>query len=137
MAAVDLAVQRLKLEEGFRSKVYRDTVGKQTIGYGLNLDAGISERLASFILSFLVREIEEQLLTYRWYSGLDDVRRAVILDVAFNCGVDGLLHFPKMISALLAKNWTAASQELLDSDAARLNSSRYRALSQALLKGQP
>jgi hypothetical protein len=33
----------VKNDEGYRSRIYKDTEGFLTIGYGLNLDAGISE----------------------------------------------------------------------------------------------
>ena len=42
----------LRKDEGLRLKVYTDTVGKQTIGYGHNLDAlGISEHIAELLLA--------------------------------------------------------------------------------------
>jgi hypothetical protein len=37
VSATDIARVQLIRHEGFRSKPYRDTVGKLTIGYGTNL----------------------------------------------------------------------------------------------------
>ena len=68
-------------------------------------------------------------------SNLDDARASVLLDPAFNLGINGLLHFPKMLAALAAGDWKTAHDELLDSDAARELPSRYNALAQILLNG--
>ena len=135
MAASDIAATRLTGEEGFRSKAYRDTVGKLTIGYGFNVDAGITEPVARALLTAQLAEIDRALSAYGWYKALDDVRASVLLDVAFNVGVGGLLHFPKMIAAIAARNWVTAHDELLDSDAARMLPSRYKPLAETLLNG--
>lgn len=122
-------------EEGFRGTAYRDTVGKLTIGYGCNIDAGWSQGLAAAVLAYQAQNVWQQLCAYWWWAGLDDVRASVLVDLGFNDGVNGLLHYPKMIAAISAKNWQAAHDELLDSDAARALPSRYKALAQILLTG--
>jgi lysozyme len=135
MTASDLATARLVTEEGFRANAYHDAVGKLTIGYGFCIDEGISEPAARALLLAQVQERVAALDTYWWYQPLDEVRKSVIIDVSFNVGLAGLLHFPKMIAALGASNWQAAHDELLDSDAARLNVARYQKLATILLTG--
>ena len=137
MSVVDLAVARLRVAEGFRPHVYRDTVGKQTIGYGFNVDAGISEYAADALLVAQTEERETELKEYWWAAGLDDVRMSVIVEIAFNSGTVALLHFVKMLSAVGAKNWEEAKAELLDSDAARQLPARYAKLAQIMLTGNP
>lgn len=133
--AIDVALPRLKTEEGFRSKVYKDTVGKKTIGYGFNVDSGISQRVAEALLQAQLLEIQDGLAKYSWYTALDTVRQSVILDVAFNDGISGLLHFVNMIVALQKGNWVGAKTELLSSKAASENPHRYQLLGQILLTG--
>jgi len=135
VSVVDIAVARLRVAEGFRSHVYRDTVGKQTIGYGFNVDAGISEYAAEALLTAQAEERETELKEYWWAVGLDDARMSVILEIAFNSGLQGLLHFPKMLAAVGAKDWVTAKAELLDSDAARMLPARYGKLADILLTG--
>ena len=135
MSSADLAVARLRVDEGFRATPYRDTVGKLTIGYGLNLDAGITMGEAAGLLLGRVESIERTLLASRWYSGLNDARRAAILNVAYNCGVEGLLAFKRMIAALTLQDFASAAHELLDSDAARMLPARYQALAKTLREG--
>lgn len=137
MSAVDLAVSRLKVDEGFRSQAYRDTVGKLTIGYGFNIDAGITQTAAAALLAAQAQEIATTLSTYWWASGLDDARLSVLVELGFNLGVTGLLHFPKMIAAIGAKDWRTAHDELLDSDAAHMLPTRYAALADILSTGEP
>ena len=136
MSALDVAAKRLKSEEGFRSQAYRDTLGHLTIGYGFNIEAGITERCAAALMAAQIDEIQAQLNDYSWFNGLDDVRGSVLLDIAFNAGVGGLLHFPKMLAAIGARNWQGAHDELLDSQAARMLPHRYQPLANMLLTGE-
>lgn len=135
MSAVDLVIPRLKVDEGFRAAKYVDTAGHLTIGYGFNVDAGISQYAAAALLQAQAQERASALGGFWWAQGLDDVRMSVVLEVAFNDGLNGLLHFPKMLAAVGAKNWQVAHDELLDSDAARELPGRYKALAQILLSG--
>ncbi len=135
MSAIELAVIRLKTEEGFRATKYVDTVGRQTIGYGFNVDAGITEPEAAALLSAQCLTRSQALAQYQWFLKLDDVRASVILDLSINLGITGLLHFVAMLAALSAQNWQAASDALLDSQAAHLLPKRYTALANLLLTG--
>ena len=130
------ALERLKTEEGFRSTLYTDTTGHATLGYGFNVSAGISQRVAAALLQAQLEELHETLAGYPWYSQCDPVRQSVLLDVAFNIGVTGLLHFSHMILAIGHRDWPQAKAQLLDSKAARELPSRYAALAQLLLTGE-
>ena len=112
MTAIESALPRLATEEGFRSHLYRDTRGFQTIGYGFNVDAGITQRGALGLLQAQLDELHEALNAYSWYQALDPVRQGVCLDIAFNDGLHGLvLGFPKMVAALGQKDWITAATE--------------------------
>ena len=107
---------RLKAEEGFRALPYRDTRGVLTIGYGTNLDIGITKREGSFLLSERV-EIAEVRLPHSWppYDSMPLDVRVELLDMAYQLGVSGLLEFHEMLSALQTGNWSRAEQEALSS----------------------
>lgn len=135
MSATALAVARLMTEEGFRGTAYRDTMGKLTIGYGCNIDAGWSRGLAGAVLSYQAQDVWQQLSTFWWWAALDDVRASVLVDLGFNDGVHALLNFPKMLAAIGAKDWVTAKAELLDSDAARELPARYATLAEIFLTG--
>jgi len=112
VSAIDLALPRLKVEEGFRSRMYVDTQNKKTIGFGFNIDAGITPYAAEELLRAQIQERHEALEVYGWYQALDEPRQAVLIDISFNAGLSGLVNgFPKMIEAITQRNWTEAAAE--------------------------
>jgi lysozyme len=137
MNAADLIYPRLCVEEGFRATPYKDSRGILTVGYGFNLQIPWSRELCGVILNWHIVNIDKQLSVYYWYGLLDEVRKSVMIDVAYNVGIEGLLHFPKMISALVIKSWDVAADELMDSDAAKTSPKRYAILAKILRTGYP
>lgn len=135
MSAIDLAVARLADDEGFRATAYKDTAGHTTIGFGFNVDAGISQYAALELLTAQTVECAQALSQYPWAQGLDDVRLSVLIELAFNLGLTGLLHFPKTLAAIGTKNWTTAAAELMNSAAAQELPRRYSALATMLQTG--
>ncbi len=133
MNAVDLALPRLKTEEGFRARAYKDTNGFTTIGYGFNVDAGITPYAAAALLRAQAEELQQALIRYPWYAALDAPRQSVCLDIAVNEGLGGLLKFPHMIAALAKQDWPTAAQECQVQDPKLAG--RYSALAQILLTG--
>jgi lysozyme len=117
MDAISTATDLLKQEEGFKKFPYKDTMGNLTIGYGLALyKHGIPEPLAAIITSYiLANEIEPQLKTLTWYQNLDSIRQSIILDMAYQLGVGGLLAFNSMIACLANKDYNGAADDLLKS----------------------
>lgn len=133
MSAVDIALPRLKLEEGFRTLPYKDTQGHMTIGYGWNIDAGISKSAASALLTTQLTELDTALSGYPWYSPANDVRKSVFLDIAFNDGLHGLLGFPHMLSAAASGDWEVAAIQCQVKEPELAG--RYAALAQLLRSG--
>jgi lysozyme len=134
VTAIDITLPRLKTEEGFRPTMYSDTTGHITIGYGFNVNAGISRNAAAALLQAQLDEIHNALQAYPWYVALDPTRQSVCLDIAFNEGVGGLLKFPHMLAALSRQDWPSAAAECRVADSS-LDASRYAPLRQLLLVG--
>lgn len=113
----EIFLSTVKRAEGFRSKPYRDTVGKLTIGYGRNLDdVGISEWEASLLFDLDVQRTAHELIdALPWIAGLDEVRRAVLVEMAFNMGVAGLLQFKNTLALVRKGMFAEASRAMLDS----------------------
>lgn len=113
-------LKALKREEGFRSRVYHDTLGNLTIGYGTNLDVGISELEA---LALLVLRADAAKLwlekRYGWFKDLTDDRQRALLLMVYQLGPGGFVQFQKMIAALRLGKWDKAAAEALDSRWAR------------------
>jgi lysozyme len=137
MSAVDYALPQLETDEGFRAFAYTDTTGHQTIGYGFNLAAGMSEPEARNLLAFMVADLDETLETHSWYAACNDTRKSALLNMAYNMGISGLLQFKDMIAAITAQNWAEAKAQCLNSSAARLLPTRYGRIADLLLTGTP
>lgn len=133
MTAVDVALPRLQVEEGFRPLPYLDTNGLGTIGYGFCYTRGISKRAAAALLREQTQEAHEALQAYSWYASLDAVRQSVCLDIAVNEGLGGLLKFPHMIAALSRQDWPSAATECHVEDPKLAG--RYAVLAKLLLIG--
>lgn len=133
MTPIDIALPRLQIEEGFRALAYRDTNGLETIGYGFNVQAGISKYAAAALLKAQCEEAHATLLKLPWYAALDPVRQSVCLDIDINEGEGGLLKFPLMIAALTRNDWEGAAAQCHVSDPKLAG--RYAALAHILLTG--
>ena len=114
------AIDLIKKHEGVRLKVYKDTTGHDTIGYGRNLDfRGISMAEAEVMLQNDIAQTVRTLEPYTWYQGLDATRQAVLVDMAFNLGVKGLLGFTTFLNFLLVRDFAAAADDMLATKWAR------------------
>jgi hypothetical protein len=142
--AILLLVPRLPREEGQKLLPYDDATGKPvkapvgnlTWGRGYNLMICGSPKLFDVMDTFLLGDLDAQLERFQWYAALggEPTRQSVFLDIAYNEGVHGLLHFPNMITQAVARNWTACAGECKVANAS-LDASRYAPLRQLLLNG--
>lgn len=129
---------QLQRDEGFRGKPYRDTVGKVTIGFGRNLDdVGISADEASLMLANDIRIATMRLQSrFAWVSSLDDARRGVLINMAFNMGIDGLATFTTMLLYVQTGDYASASQAMLRSKWAGQVGDRAVRLSKQMATGE-
>jgi len=122
--------EQVKKDEGFRRHVYQCTEGKNTIGYGFNLDAGISEELASVILDEQLHAVATSLRqNISSFDGFPDEVKNVLCNMGFQLGVSGLLKFKRTIAALELGMYEDAAKEMLDSKWARQTPNRAKRLS--------
>jgi lysozyme len=114
---------RLKKDEGFRSRPYRCSAGKLTIGYGTNIEDGISLDEAEFLLRNRANlALMDCARTFPWFAELDAIRQGVIVQMAYQMGVDGVRGFRKMLAAIDRGDFAAAADEMLESKWARHDS---------------
>lgn len=108
---------QLLRHEGLRLKPYRDTVGRLTVGVGRNLDdVGISHEEAMLLLEHdITRARDGCEAAFPWFVGLSPERQAVLVNMAFNLGLGGLIRFRKMLACLETGNYEGAAVEMLDS----------------------
>jgi lysozyme len=106
---------RLKVHEGFRAKPYTDTEGVLTIGYGTNIDGGISQDEAEYLLANRLQEAAaaaRALVTN--FDKLSGERQSVLVEMAYQLGAVRMAGFKKMLAAVEADDPRTVAVEMLD-----------------------
>ena len=114
-------IEQLKIHEGLRLKPYKCTAGILTIGYGRSLETnGITKYEAEQLLNHDVAGVIDQLSNaFEFWPRLNEARKAVLVNMAFNIGVSGLMKFKKTISYLVLNMHSDAAIEMMDSNWAK------------------
>lgn len=130
----------LRIDEGYDSKIYKDSEGFWTIGIGHLLTKDPSKSLAISNLDKLVGRSTGGQITQAEaeaifakdvdkatagilrnatlkpvYDVLDAVRKAALINMVFQMGVSGVAGFPASMKLLKAGKWDAAAKELANS----------------------
>lgn len=131
--------EMIKRHEGFRDRVYKDSVGVLTIGYGHALHEG--SKMPGVVLELLFDHdfsqatFEAARICKHFNVTLGANRFGVIIDMIFNLGYDRLSKFKKMWSALQQFRYHEAAAEMLDSMWATQVGSRAQELATIMATG--
>lgn len=109
--------KQLEIDEGRRRRLYKDTVGKLTIGVGRNIeDRGLRDDEIDLMLS---NDIDEAIGIARAllpnFDKLDDVRQEVVTNMALNLGMTRLGGFKQFLAALMRFDFQRATAEMMGS----------------------
>jgi lysozyme len=120
--------------EGLRLFPYKDTTGHTTIGVGRNLDdRGITEDEAAYLLNNDIADFGNQLSEkIYWFDSAPEKVKVVLVDMAFNMGVNGLLSFHNTLEHIKNGNYQLAAVDMLQSKWAQQVGTRATDLSQIL-----
>jgi lysozyme len=137
----DTRIKLLSLHEGRVAHVYKDSLGYWTIGVGHLVDprkgGKLPEHIIDALLEWDIAEHWHELVERApWVRELDDVRQAVLLDMAFNLGVTGLLGFHTTLKLVRLRRFVSASVQMLDSKWAGQVKGRAIRLSKMMETGQ-
>lgn len=112
-------LKRIQQHEGYRQFAYNDSRGFSTIGIGrcinASVGAGVTLSEALFLLRNDITKLQSQLATYDWFKGQNECRKGVLIEAAFNLGLNGLLGFKQALNALSANHYEEASRCFQDS----------------------
>ena len=126
-----------KKYEGLNLRPYTCPTGHLTIGYGHNLENGITLEVAEQLLqSDMALAQLEVGGSIPWANKLDEVRQYVLVDMCFNLGIKKLLTFKKMLAALKQGYYERAAYEMLASKWAGQVGRRASELAEMMKKGE-
>lgn len=137
---LNLAVDQIKADEGCVLHAYKDTLGYTTIGYGRLIDkrkkGGISEDEAEYLLE---NDIDRKLVDLRsrlpWFDNLDDARQGVLLNMAFQMGVGGLMGFRNTLAKIEAGDYEGAASNMLKSKWSKQTPNRANRMAEQMRTG--
>jgi lysozyme len=137
MSYRDIVRAQLRIDEGVRSKPYRDTVGKLTIGVGRNLDdVGLRPDEIDYLLKNDIAEsVAAARALFQSFNRLSGSRKAVLVNMAFNLGQTKLAQFKRLRAAVAAKDFQKAAAEMLQSAWAKQVGARADRLAKLMEKG--
>ena len=119
-------IERIGVNEGFRSKPYQCSEDVWTIGHGITW---ITEEESLHILAGRISELHLKLgEKLDWYDNVPPEIQGVVIEMCYQMGFTGFTKFKKAISNMIDKNWKGAATEMLDSLWAKQTSNRANRL---------
>jgi lysozyme len=134
---LELLEQELTRDEGKRKFAYKCTAGKTTIGIGRNLDdVGLTDEEIRLLFKHDIQRVCVDLdRALPWWRDMSDARQRVIVNMAFNLGINGLLKFKNTLAAMEAGECKRAAAGMLDSLWARQVGDRAKRLAKMMEAG--
>ena len=136
-----LTIKQLREEEGEVLHAYQDHMGFWTIGVGRLIDkrngGGLTKEESAYLLANDIAKVERELDSrLSWWRTLNDARQAVLLGMAFQMGIGGLLGFKNTLKMIQAGDWQGAANGMLSSLWARQTPSRAKRMSDQMRTGE-
>lgn len=136
----DSLTSQLRRDEGEVLYAYPDSLGWTTIGVGRLIDkrkgGGITAEESAYLLNNDIDKRHAELLRRApWMALLDHARLGVMLNMAFQLGVDGLLGFKNTLAMVRSGDYLGAAAGMLNSLWARQTPARAKRLSEQMRIG--
>lgn len=133
--------KQLRIDEGEVLHAYKDHLGYLTIGVGRLIDkrkgGGITEDESAYLLR---NDIMTRMVALDkrlpWIKKLDDARQGVLLNMAFQLGVAGLLNFRNTLAKIEAGDYDGAAANMLKSKWASQTPNRAKRMAEQMRTGQ-
>ena len=139
---MDRLLESVKKHEGYRNKVYLDTLGKRTVGVGHLCVEDFWEDDKEYEEKFLMTILEHDLQTAikgarelkeeHDCTDIDEIAQEIIVEMVFQLGKNGVSKFRNMWKALAEKNYIGASYEMLDSKWAKQTPNRAKSMAEQM-----
>ena len=124
-------IDSIKQHEGYVKRVYKDSLGIDTIGYGFAIkDLELDQDICDMILDRKLKDLERMVNSkFNWYRYMPPEIKNVVIEMCYQLGVTGFSNFRKTITFLQNKQFHDASVEMLDSRWAEQTPVRAKELS--------
>jgi lysozyme len=137
---VDQLIVQLRRDEGEVLHAYKDSLGYWTIGVGRLIDpargGGISKVESAILLMNDIESKTRELQTkLPWSGALSPARQGVLLNMAFQLGVNGLLGFRNTLLMVEQGEYEKAAAAMLQSNWAQQTPERAHRLSEQMRTG--
>ena len=136
---MDRLLASVKKHEGYRNKVYLDTLGKRTVGVGHlcveDFWEDDKEYEESFLMTILEHDLQtaikgaKDLMAENGCMDIDEQAEELIIEMVFQLGKTGVSKFRNMWKHLSALEYSSAASEMLDSRWAKQTPNRAQAMS--------
>lgn len=140
-----IAIPQIKADEGFRAHAYPDPISGAepwSVGYGATGKAigpttVWTESEAAAWLEDRCDEIISDMENHMpWAFQIGAPRGAVLVNMAYQLGLRGLMDFPHMLAACQNQYWVTTSLDMLNSTWARQVPNRAARLAKQMLTGE-
>ena len=139
---MDRLLESVKKHEGYRNKVYLDTLGKRTVGVGHlcveDFWEDDKEYEEKFLMDILEADLQnaikgaKDLMSENGCMDMDEVAEEIIIEMIFQLGKTGVSKFKNMWKALSELNYVGASYEMLDSRWAKQTPNRANGMADTM-----
>ena len=135
-------MESVKKHEGYRNKVYLDTLGKRTVGVGHlcveDFWEDDKEYEEKFLMEVLADDLQNAIKGARELkeehscTDIDEIAQEILVEMVFQLGKNGVSKFKNMWKALSEHNYTGASYEMLDSKWAKQTPNRAKSMAELM-----
>ena len=139
---MDRLLESVMKHEGYRNKVYLDTLGKRTVGVGHlcveDFWEDDKEYDEKFLMTILEHDLQtaikgaKELMEEHDCADIDEQAEEILIEMVFQLGKNGVSKFKNMWKALAEKNYIGASYEMLDSRWAKQTPNRAKAMAKTI-----
>ena len=136
---MDRLLESVKKHEGYRNKVYLDTLGKRTVGVGHlcveDFWEDDKEYEEKFLMTILEHDLQsaikgaKDLMQEHGCMDIDELAEEIIIEMVFQLGKTGVSKFRNMWKHLSALEYASAASEMLDSRWAKQTPNRAEGMS--------
>ena len=122
---MDRLLASVKKHEGYRNKVYLDTLGKRTVGVGHlcveDFWEDDKEYEEKFLMTILEHDLSDaikganDLMAENGCMDMNEKAHEIIIEMVFQLGKTGVSKFKNMWKALSGLQYSAAAAQMLDS----------------------